>query len=103
MFMNRLKIHQQICRSIDEQLSLKWPQDPSQGADRACSLDIVELFYHLEYLFEVRPDLNRNLRGITPPGHLSRFIHEKTRPIDSTLLGTVPALLPPKQQKRLNA
>ncbi|WP_248802225.1 acyl carrier protein [Pseudomonas sp. MWU13-2100] len=104
--MNRLEIHQQICHSIEEQLSLKWPQNPSQATDDTYSLDLVELFQHLECLFNVHLDLNRDLRGITTLGDLSRFIYEKTQPADPSglpLLGTAPPPQPPRQQRRPQA
>ncbi|NWE69344.1 acyl carrier protein [Pseudomonas gingeri] len=78
--MNRLEIHQQICHSIEQQLSLKWPRDSSLAADDSYSLDIAALFQHLECQFNVRLDLNRDLRGISTIGDLSRFIYEKTQP-----------------------
>ncbi|NWA26354.1 acyl carrier protein [Pseudomonas gingeri] len=101
--MNRLEIHQQICHSIEEQLSLKWLQDPSKATEDAYSLDLIELFHNLECLFDVRLDLNRDLRGITTLGDLSRFIYEKTRPSEFTLLGTVPPPLPQRQQRSPDA
>jgi|GEM_PF-470181 len=104
--MNRLEIHQQICHSIEEQLSSKWSQDPSKAKDDAYSLDLVELFHSLECLFDVRLDLNRDLRGITTLGDLSRFIYEKTRLAEPTgfpLPGTVPPPLPQRQPGRPGA
>lgn len=104
--MNRLEIHQQIRHSIEEQLSLKWPQDPSQANGDASPLDLVELFQHLECLFNVRLDLNRDLRGIATLGDLSWFIYEKTRsayPSGLTLLETIPPPQPPRQQRRPEA
>lgn len=78
--MNRLEIHQYICRSIERQLSMKWPQDPALAEDDSYSLDIAALFQDLEGLFQVRLDLKRDLRGIATIGDLSRFIYEKTQP-----------------------
>ncbi|WP_248800488.1 acyl carrier protein [Pseudomonas sp. MWU13-2105] len=97
--MNRLEIHQQICHPIEERLSLKWPQNPSQAADNAYSLDLVELFQHLECLFNVRLDLDRALIGITTPGDLGRFIHEKTRPGESVGFSLLGALPPPQSAR----
>ncbi|MGA8132852.1 MULTISPECIES: acyl carrier protein [Pseudomonas] len=104
--MNRLEIHQQICHSIEEQLSLKWSQDPSKATDNTCSLDLVELFHNLECLFDVRLDLNRDLIGITTLGDLSRFIYEKTRPAEPAgfpLPGTIPPPFPQRQTGRPGA
>ena len=98
--MNRLEIHQQICHSIEEQLSLKWLQDPSNAKDDAYSLDLVELFHNLECLFDVRLDLNRDLIGINTLGDLSRFIYEKTRPAEPAGFPPLGTVAPPSPQRQ---
>ncbi|WP_017903324.1 acyl carrier protein [Pseudomonas asplenii] len=77
--MNRSEIHQKICHSIEQQLSLKWLQDPSLAEERSYSLDIAALFQDLESQFHVQLDLKRDLRGINTIEDLSRFIYARTR------------------------
>ncbi|QXI30027.1 acyl carrier protein [Pseudomonas vanderleydeniana] len=77
--MNRSEIHQQICHSIEQQLSMKWLQDPSHAEEHSYSLDIAALFHELEAQFHVQLDIKRDLRGINTIEDLSRFIYAKTR------------------------
>jgi len=80
--MDRFDIQQKIYRSIEEQMARKWPQHPSLAyADDSYSLDIKALFQTLEYQFNVKLDIDRDLHRISSVGDLSQFILEKTRPV----------------------